>query len=552
MFLYVPEKVKYVKPARTCPYCRKTFKGGKLNRHVTTDHMQKFEDVKNATGLGSKGAFLKIRNMGILEHNKEEAREQRDEFASIRRCNTDIVHCQRCDGSYARRYFHRHQAHCQNERESRPEPVAASRVHLHLDGGFNKIIESFYHDEIGEVCRTDATIQQVGKLLWNKEKAKVDKKDEVRKSVMAAMRNLSRTFVEFRKLLPTDRNVDASALFDRKNWACLAEAVTNVTSHKDGAVKYGLKNTLYYLLMSSADMLEGVALTDTDSNVAAIELANFKKVLKHHENTVFADAKYLMNKARQERLRLPSRIPPEDAMKDLRNFTVKSIGEVDMEHCDRVTFVNLRNLVCSRLTMFNARRGGEPSRMTVDQWLNRHRWLNEKAMCDLTTAERALFQSMQIMYMTGKGNHLVTCLVPEDCVQAMNVLCRESVRSEAGIATTNTFIFPNTEGSSHHVDGWYTTKNVLGKAGIDCSIINATNQRGRISTMYASFEVAEEDRAYFFKHMGHSEHVNVGTYQRPLPVLAMTKVGAVLANIDASMAVQKRRKPQEPQGNAAI
>ena len=92
----------------------------------------------------------------------------------------------------------------------------------------------------------------------------------------------------------------------------------------------------------------------------AYQLANSKKVLKHHENTVFADAKYMMNKARQERLRLPSRIPPEDAMKDLRNYTVKSIGEEDMEHCDRVTFVNLRNLVV-----------GEPSRMTMDQgWLN--------------------------------------------------------------------------------------------------------------------------------------------------------------------------------------
>ena len=172
-------------------------------------------------------------------------------------------------------------------------------------------------------------------------------------------RDLARTFIEFRKLLPSDRNVDASPLFDCKNWACLAEAVTTVTSHKDGAVK----NTLYYLLMSSGDMLEGVALTDTDSNVAATELTNFKKVLKHHENTVFADAKYLNNKARQERVRLPSCIPPEDAMKDLRNYTVKSIGEVDMEHCDRITFGNLRNLVCSRLTMFNARRGGEPSRL---------------------------------------------------------------------------------------------------------------------------------------------------------------------------------------------
>ena len=117
---------------------------------------------------------------------------------------------------------------------------------------------------------------------------------------------------------------------------------------------------------------------------------------------------------------------------------------------------------------------------------------------------------------------------------------RELSRSQAGIA--------------QHIyhRGWYTTKNVLGKAGVDCSIINATNQHGRISTMNASIEVAEQGRAYLYKHMGHSEQVYVGTYQRPLPVLAMTKVGAVLANIDASMDVQKRTKPQEPQGNAAM
>ena len=87
MFLYVAEKVKSVKQARTCPFCRKTFKGEKLNRHVTTDHMQQLEDLKNANGLESRGAFLKIWNMGILEHNKEEARKQQEEFASIRWCS---------------------------------------------------------------------------------------------------------------------------------------------------------------------------------------------------------------------------------------------------------------------------------------------------------------------------------------------------------------------------------------------------------------------------------------------------------------------------------
>ena len=41
--------------------------------------------------------------------------------------------------------------------------------------------------------------------------------------------------------------------------------------------------------MSSADILENMALTDTEATRAANELAHFKKVLKHHENIIFAD-----------------------------------------------------------------------------------------------------------------------------------------------------------------------------------------------------------------------------------------------------------------------
>ena len=105
---------------------------------------------------------------------------------------------------------------------------------------------------------------------------------------MASLRNLTKLFIEFKKQLEcVDEATEASLMFDRMHWASLSEAITNVTRRdNDGTVKYGLKNTLFYLLMSSADILEGVALTDTKSTRAADELAHFKKVLKHHENII--------------------------------------------------------------------------------------------------------------------------------------------------------------------------------------------------------------------------------------------------------------------------
>ena len=118
------------------------------------------------------------------------------------------------------------------------------------------------------MCRNDPTIKQIVKMLWNKDLAKL--------------------FIEFKKQLEcVDETTEASLMFNRMHWALLSEAITNVTRRdNDGIVKYGLKNNM---LMSSADVLEGVALTDTESTRAADELAHFKKVLKHHENIIFAD-----------------------------------------------------------------------------------------------------------------------------------------------------------------------------------------------------------------------------------------------------------------------
>ena len=150
---------------------------------------------------------------------------------------------------------------------------------------------------------------------------------------------------------------------------------------------------------------------------------------------MFSDAKYLINKSRQEKLRLPTRTPPEEAMERLRHFTVASISKgCQVGTNDRQSFVHVRNLVCSRLTLFNARRGGEPSRMTMGQWRKRDQWLATGA-----EEEKLLFSKISIMYMTGKGNHLVTCLVPKDAIDAMDVLCDVDVRLSAGVATGNKF-----------------------------------------------------------------------------------------------------------------
>ena len=70
--------------------------------------------------------------------------------------------------------------------------------------------------------------------------SKTHKTDEVRKTVMASMRNLAKLFIEFKKQLEcVDETTEASLMFDRMNSASLSEAITNVTRRdNDATVKY--------------------------------------------------------------------------------------------------------------------------------------------------------------------------------------------------------------------------------------------------------------------------------------------------------------------------
>lgn len=77
------------------------------------------------------------------------------------------------------------------------------------------------------------------------------------------------------------------------------------------------------------------------------------------------------------------------------------------------------------------------------------------------------------------------------------------------------------------------------QAHIDCQMVNATNQRGRLSTLFAALDISPEDRQYFYSHMGHSSQVNAGTSQRPLPIMAITKVGRHLTSLDRGSGKRK-------------
>lgn len=115
---------------------------------------------------------------------------------------------------------------------------------------------------------------------------------------------------------------------------------------------------------------------------------------------IFGDAESSVVFAIQIKLRKLSRLPKQIDMKKLRNLLRSTIQELTYFIASS-DFINLRNRLVSRLTLFNARRGGESCCLLINQWTEAENgdWIGENNE-DQDPAKQALLGKYKIAYQT--------------------------------------------------------------------------------------------------------------------------------------------------------
>lgn len=478
-----------------------------------------------------------LRKKGILEENKRQMVTDQPAYAAERLGGEGKVLCTNCSGFYSRSVFYRHKIQCAGDSAIIPRSVAladACRSDTPNSVFITSVLSRIQNDAVGSLVKNDQTIRLIGERLFERVNKKVDKEMETRKTVMAEMRYLGRLFLAFKG----HNNADDSAdMFHRKNFADLERAIEEVCD-SDG-LKHGVKYRLYYILRNAAIILKGSYLSKMEDEKAN-EVEIFIQLLSLNQNHVFGNASQAISRNRQEKLRMPEQQADEAEVRKLRDHILQRIQTLSepYEVLDIHGFISLRDSLCARITLFNARRGGEPSRLKIKQWedaLNK-RWIDQEAMKLLQVWELKVFENGLICYMAGKGNKLVPVIFPKDCIGGMKKICDPATRLDVGILPIqkNPYVFANTGKSIHHVTGWECINKMCVEAGIqNPDLLTATKQRHRISTKFAQLDLPDTDRDLFFSHMGHSGEVNRGTYQYPLPIQQMTRVGVHLSSFDS-------------------
>ena len=245
------------------------------------------------------------------------------------------------------------------------------------------------------------------------------------------MRRLAQLFLAMKQKAVPAVDFTFAQMFSCRHFASLEESIEELTETEEDqghSIRTGLKLGLRYLIPHAANITQGFMLMDRQTDRSA-EVDGFLKVFNLRRDYIFSDAEYQACNSRLAKLRRPEQLPKSDDLQLFKSFLsaqlVKFTG--DPYHLwGSNDFVMLRDILVARLTLFNARRGGEPCRLLLNEWRDVEKgvWVDNSA--------------------AGKGNHhAVSTLIPKDTVEGLNMIASENVRMQAGVETENPFLFQN-------------------------------------------------------------------------------------------------------------
>lgn len=466
-------------------------------------------------------------NMANLEDSNKIMRERKP------KTEDKVRLCGKCRKFFSNRTFYRHKSICTGISSECSEPLKLELIKPNCmefleDKDFiTNILNRFRDSDVGRFIRGNKIVQIIGYTRYCARRAESSKINEVRKEIMTEMRELTRLFFHFRIISPSDVSVED--MYKRKHIKDLKMAMnTMCEGNNEGEEKHGLKLNIHATFQKSLKIFKGY-LSESMKDQEKVEVEHFQDAFKFSSPQLLAKARYETEKNSMHKARLPKNLPEESEMKTMKHFIEGQLGGlVNNFHLNQFTL--LRSLIVARLTLYNGRRGEEPSRMLMSEYLDAlaGKWIPKNLVEAVEDeAEKYLYGRYKLVYLHGKGKKYVPVLVPIDLMRPIEILLEN--REGFGITEDNMFLF-GTKSSNAHCSGWHAVNQICTAAGVQ---VNATRNRHRLSSVYASLDMSDADRRIFMDHLGHKEEINKENYQCPPGMKEIRVMGKFLETADS-------------------
>ncbi|XP_038047921.1 uncharacterized protein LOC119722018 [Patiria miniata] len=193
----------------------------------------------------------------------------------------------------------------------------------------------------------------------------------------------------------------------------------------------------------------------------------------------------------------------------------------------------MQKVTLVRLLLFNKRRPLELSQITTDTYINRPGWNNsrvEELLCQMTSLEKKLLESHDLLKMIGKRGRTVPVIVPPDCSKSLNAI---SKLRHLFIPPSNQYMFARNTPSTHMQAG-HVLKEIISEVSLDSpQDIRTTKMQKYTATVAQILSLQPHQLEWVASHLGHSVNIHKDFYRVQDSTIELCKVSKLLMAIDA-------------------
>lgn len=371
--------------------------------------------------------------------------------------------------------------------------------------------------------RSDFSILQLAQSFVNKFGQDPTKYDYIRQR----LRECGRLLLTLRKEYSINTLEDAVR---PANFEVVVKAVKKVSGYDEEEHSYhtpSLALKLGHSLQKVSDILHCRALMAQDSSLIkstqsfkTLYATKWSELISHTALTTLSERRF--NK--------PSTLPfTEDVQrlhKHLEKTTDQALKDLK-DHSSPKSYSELCKSTLANVILFNRRRGGEVSKMTLNGFLERDTSaLHKDVSLGLTEFELHLCQHFSRVELRGKKGRKVAVLLSPDMVDAITCLIEK--RKDCGVLAENLFLF-----ARPHCLTPYRGQDCLRLYASECGaenpeLLRSTQLRKHVATLSQILNLKNHELDQVANFLGHDIRTHREYYRLPEATTQLAKISKLL------------------------
>ncbi|XP_013886411.1 uncharacterized protein LOC106534349 [Austrofundulus limnaeus] len=377
-------------------------------------------------------------------------------------------------------------------------------------------------DEVAIAVKSDEYILKVGEKMYNRQRENASHHENVRQT----MRGLGRLLIQGRKVTPLKQMKDYIL---PQNFHHVVQAVKDVAGFNEKLNKFQkptLATKLGQSIQRVADIMEAEALS-CQNNVKKRAVQEFRRIYSLTWNDMISSAAY--RTVEEKKWNKAKLIPLADDVKKMHMCISDRQGKCYkklMEEKTSANWSNLAKVLLAQIILFNRRREGEVSKMSLEAFVNRDKSpVNEDVTEALSELEKKLCHHFERVEIRGKRGRKVPIILTPDMVESLELLVKE--RGSCGVGE-NSYFFAR-PGFETRLRGSDCIRELAKSCGAQKpEALSSTKLRKQVATLSQVLNLNDTEQDLLADFLGHDIRVHRKFYRLPEGTLQLAKISKVL------------------------